>query len=184
MPLSVGRESRLKRRDGLLQSLGGSLHGDRPWQGADVDDEIPVAAPLSPAEPERFSERPLNPIANHRRPNSSRDDDGDSASRGRGRGETMNNVRASFNPPALANDASNVGARAEVRPLGQAAPHGPPSPPPRQTARRLRPLARRRLSVRRPPGVRMRARKPWVRLRLTTLGWYVRFTRLPCGLKP
>lgn len=34
----------------------------------------------------------------------------------------------------------------------------------------LRPLARRRLITLRPPGVAMRARKPWVRLRLILLG--------------
>ncbi len=36
--------------------------------------------------------------------------------------------------------------------------------------RRLRPLARRRDRTWRPPGVAMRARKPWVRLRRSTFG--------------
>jgi hypothetical protein len=44
-----------------------------------------------------------------------------------------------------------------------------------QTARRLRPFARRRLSTRRPPLVAMRARKPWTRLRCRLLGLKVRF---------
>jgi len=44
-----------------------------------------------------------------------------------------------------------------------------------QTLRRLRPFARRALMTRRPPGVFMRARKPWVRTRLILLGWYVLF---------
>ena len=39
-----------------------------------------------------------------------------------------------------------------------------------QTARRLRPFARRRLSTRRPPFVAMRARNPWTRLRCRLLG--------------
>ena len=39
-----------------------------------------------------------------------------------------------------------------------------------QTARRLRPLARRALITARPPRVFMRARKPWVRARLRLLG--------------
>jgi hypothetical protein len=39
-----------------------------------------------------------------------------------------------------------------------------------QTARRLRPLARRALMTARPPRVRMRAKKPWVRARLTLEG--------------
>lgn len=41
---------------------------------------------------------------------------------------------------------------------------------------RLRPLARRRASTLRPATVDMRARKPWRRLRILTLGWKVRFT--------
>lgn len=47
------------------------------------------------------------------------------------------------------------------------------------TVSRLRPLARRRLSTWRPPGVAMRARKPCVRFRRRLLGWYVRFIRSP-----
>jgi hypothetical protein len=39
-----------------------------------------------------------------------------------------------------------------------------------QALRRARPLARRALKTLRPPGVLMRARKPWLRLRLITLG--------------
>ncbi len=45
-----------------------------------------------------------------------------------------------------------------------------------QTARRLRPLARRRLMTARPFLVRIRTRKPWVRFRRVVLGWYVLFT--------
>ncbi len=44
-----------------------------------------------------------------------------------------------------------------------------------QTARRLRPFARRRARTRRPPLVAMRARKPWTRLRCRLLGLNVRF---------
>ncbi|AEA72210.1 Hypothetical protein PSEBR_m1756 [Pseudomonas brassicacearum subsp. brassicacearum NFM421] len=44
-----------------------------------------------------------------------------------------------------------------------------------QTARRARPLARRRDRTARPFLVAMRARKPWVRARLIVLGWKVRF---------
>ena len=49
-------------------------------------------------------------------------------------------------------------------------------------ASRLRPLARRRLRTRRPPGVAMRARKPWRRLRRRLLGWKVRFMKSPESL--
>jgi hypothetical protein len=41
----------------------------------------------------------------------------------------------------------------------------------RYGVRRLRPFARRRLNTCRPFLVAMRARKPWVRLRRTLLGW-------------
>src|SRR5450432_4049 len=44
-----------------------------------------------------------------------------------------------------------------------------------QVQRRLRPLARRRASSRRPLLVAMRARKPWVRARCRLLGLKVRF---------
>lgn len=48
----------------------------------------------------------------------------------------------------------------------------PPTPEQvNQTARRLRPLARRALITARPPRVFMRTRKPWVRLRRVTEGW-------------
>ena len=40
-----------------------------------------------------------------------------------------------------------------------------------QADRRLRPFARRAASTRRPPGVAIRARKPWRRLRTSWLGW-------------
>ena len=40
-----------------------------------------------------------------------------------------------------------------------------------QTARRLRPLARRALITARPPRVFMRTRNPWVRARLIFEGW-------------
>ena len=65
---------------------------------------------------------------------------------------------------AVAVDALELGAARQAPPLGR---HDRRP----QTVRRLRPLVRRRLSVRRPPRVCMRARKPWVRARLRFLGW-------------
>lgn len=49
--------------------------------------------------------------------------------------------------------------------------------------RRRRPLARRALITSRPPLVAMRARKPWLRLRLILLGWKVRFCFIIIPLK-
>ena len=44
-----------------------------------------------------------------------------------------------------------------------------------QALRRTRRLARRALMTARPARVRIRSRKPWVRLRFSMLGWKVRF---------
>ena len=46
-------------------------------------------------------------------------------------------------------------------------------------AKRLRPFERRRRKTFLPPGVLIRARKPWQRFRLILLGWYVRFISTP-----
>ena len=66
-----------------------------------------------------------------------------------------------------------------AEPLGlfwrcRSADHVPPDQED-ETVRRLRPLARRRLSTSRPFFVLIRTRNPWVRLRLRRLGWNVRF---------
>jgi len=47
----------------------------------------------------------------------------------------------------------------------------------------LRPFARRRFRTWRPALVFIRARKPWARLRLSTLGWNVLFIALILGPK-
>lgn len=51
-----------------------------------------------------------------------------------------------------------------------------------ETLSRLRPLARRRLRILRPPGLFMRARNPCVLARLRRFGWYVRFKVLSLRL--
>ena len=50
------------------------------------------------------------------------------------------------------------------------------------TVNRFLPLALRRLSTLRPPGVSIRAKKPWVLFRFRLLGWYVRFISAPSFL--
>jgi hypothetical protein len=52
------------------------------------------------------------------------------------------------------------------------------------TVRRLRPLARRRLSTKRPFFVLIRTRNPWVRLRCRVFGWKVRFPFIVCSSGP
>ena len=47
--------------------------------------------------------------------------------------------------------------------------------PPAQTESRFRPFCRRRFSTSRPPFVRIRTRKPWVRFRFRLFGWNVLF---------
>ena len=54
----------------------------------------------------------------------------------------------------------------------------------RQTAMRLRPLARRRLSTLRPPSVLMRDRNPCTFLRRRLWGWKVRFIDQPFRKEP
>jgi hypothetical protein len=54
---------------------------------------------------------------------------------------------------------------------------GDPERSPDQAETRWRPLIRRRLMTARPARVRMRDRKPCLRLRRRTFGWYVRFMR-------
>jgi hypothetical protein len=72
----------------------------------------------------------------------------------------------SVEPLTLPEDAPELGGRSEPLARPEALP---------QTASRFRPFWRRRLSTRRPPCVRMRTRKPWVRFRLRLLGWNVLF---------
>ena len=52
------------------------------------------------------------------------------------------------------------------------------------TVNRFLPLALRRLSTLRPPGVSIRAKKPWVLFRFRLLGWYVRFIFAPSFVSP
>lgn len=64
----------------------------------------------------------------------------------------------------------------EVRPLPQRlGPSAPVGEAFRQTARRCRPLRRRRASTARPALDRILTRKPWVRLRRRRFGWNVLF---------
>lgn len=61
---------------------------------------------------------------------------------------------------------------------GAQALRGPKTTSPRrqpQAPIRLRPFWRRRLRTRRPPLLRIRTRKPWVRFRFRLFGWNVRF---------
>jgi hypothetical protein len=52
---------------------------------------------------------------------------------------------------------------------------GPEARPLAQAESRFRPFWRRRFNTSRPPFVRIRTRKPWVRLRLRLFGWNVLF---------
>src|SRR5207302_3092010 len=70
--------------------------------------------------------------------------------------------------PALAEHAVEVGA---ARQPGATRTRAGARPPEHQTASRLRPLARLRLSVSRPARVLIRARNPCVRARLRFFGW-------------
>ena len=100
-------------------------------------------------------------------------------------GNAYSTKRTARRRAAVAVDTVEVGAAGEPRPpVPHAAPCDRSSPGPRQTVRRERPFLRRRLIVRRPARVRIRARNPCVRARLRFLGWYVRFIASPMRRPP
>src|SRR6187551_17492 len=115
------------------------------------------------------AELPLDAVSRHGRPDGARHGE---AEPGRAVGivltsEPVERHGSRRDRPSLPVD------RVEVAGTGQALPslHGAV-----YADRRLRPLARRRLRIAWPPRVDMRARKPCLRLRRRTFGWYVRFT--------
>src|SRR5690606_30638660 len=86
-------------------------------------------------------------------------------------------VCAGYRPPfARAGAATVAGSAVSLGRAGRPGtrPHHRRDAP-GQTARRLRPLARRARMTARPPRVFILTRKPWVRLRRVTDGWKVRF---------
>src|SRR5579862_7286888 len=134
---------------------------------------------------------PLRPIADHRiaDPSARREPhphrlDGGACGRLRRR---LQYETRSDRPPARRSNTQKIGAGLEpCKPTRHRSPNfiEPPSPrlsdagrtrpgaaaAARQADRRLRPFARRAASTRRPPGVAIRERKPWRRLRTSLLG--------------
>src|SRR5262249_49366499 len=116
---------------------------------------------------ECLTEQPLDPVALHRPAHLARDRQPETRLIALTAWEYVQHKLAPRVGASLAKDAVEVGAARQ--------PHSPgPRTSPRQanhqTVRRLRPLSRRRLSVRRPARVRMRARNPCVRARLRFFG--------------
>src|SRR3954451_22611385 len=89
--------------------------------------------------------------------------------RGRAR-EAVEDEEAVADRPTLAIDALELRAARKAPALRAPADGARQAVHRGQTVSRLRPLSRRRLSVRRPARVLMRARNPWVRARLRFLG--------------
>src|SRR5205807_10600827 len=83
-------------------------------------------------------------------------------------GKHVQDELASRVRPALPEDPIEIGA---ARQPGATRTRAGAWSPEHQTASRLRPFARRRLSVSRPARVRIRARNPCVRARLRFFGW-------------
>src|ERR671932_375013 len=81
--------------------------------------------------------------------------------RRRSRAHRLARPPAPRTPPEL---AGGLGALAITAALGGKGGHA-------YEVNRSRPFWRRRLTIRRPPRVRIRARKPWVRARLRFFGW-------------
>ena len=129
----------------------------------------------SAERPERLAEQALDAVAVDGAADLARHRQAEARAVGRLAGgrarERVEDEEAVADRAALAVDAL------ELRAAGQAPALRAPAGGARQavhrgqTVSRLRPLARRRLSVRRPARVLMRARNPWVRARLRFLGW-------------
>ena len=141
--------------------------------GSRNKNEILVACLRVNLRPEGFFQHPLNPVAGYRIPELLR--------YGHTQPDLFGIVISALEPvqhkmPGRLGrpffvyplEISTAGESSALGRTRAGARHG-------QTARRLRPLRRRRRITSRPPLVLIRTRKPWVLARLRFFGWYVRF---------
>lgn len=144
------------------------------------DDDVETLLHSIPVQAHVFTKAPLYPAARYGTTDSARNGEAQAQPRsGPMVDEKTQALRG--NLPATSDRGLKLPRRAKAIRPRKALPHLR-HPSRHHTVRRFRPLARRRLNVRRPPFVRIRLRNPWVRFRLVRLGWYVRFTRyLPPG---
>lgn len=120
--------------------------------------------------PEPLAQLPLQPVSVDRSwKNTLGNDKTDSGHAQRVGSEQDRETRAPDRPDSC-QQRGNIGSM-QTLPAGIAPALG-------QTLRRARPLARRARITARPPRVRMRTRKPWVRFLRTTEGWNVRFIEI------
>ena len=143
-------------------------------------DDVPRASQVRPRSPEPFADPPFDPVPRDRVPDPPAG--GDAEPRGTcGLSRRRHDDEGARHcAPALLRHVL-VLARPEqtLRPPEATGGAGHRYFEGIETAIRLRPLARRRLSTFRPPGVLIRFRKPCTRFRRIRLGWYVRFMRDP-----
>ena len=132
------------------------------------EDEVEAGRTLRPSE--RLPQEPLRAVAGHRTPDAPAGREAEPRPLAIARSGPKGEER-SVHPDPATQHASELGTPAQSGRLREARAR------PTQTLRRLRPLARRRFSTRRPPLVRIRTRKPWVRFRFRLFGWNVLFIR-------
>jgi hypothetical protein len=131
------------------------------------DDQVKAGLALVSAAPEAFPEEALRPIARHRRPHPPADRESQPVMpQVVRRGQEL--VEGPVEALALAKDAPELARGLEPLTRREARSRA-------QAESRFRPFWRRRFKTSRPPLVRMRTRKPWVRFRLRLLGWNVLF---------
>jgi hypothetical protein len=112
-----------------------------------------------PSAPIGFAQPAPSPVASHRSTDLAAD--GEARAAGPFAGTPQENHRRSFDSLALLEQRLELGASGEPFLAAQ---------PPDYTVSRLRPFARRRFNVFRPPGVLIRSRKPCVFFRRRTFG--------------
>jgi hypothetical protein len=135
------------------------------------DDQVEAGLALVSAAPEAFPEEALRPIARNRRPDPPADRESQPVMpEVVRRGQEL--VEGPVEALALAKDAPELARGLEPLTRREARARA-------QAESRFRPFWRRRFRTSRPPLVRMRTRKPWVRFRLRLLGWNVLFMLKP-----
>jgi hypothetical protein len=176
-PLSVIHSSTFREREDTrlefaTDCLGGQLTGAA---ARDHDQGNPRAQQRTQHQAVRFTHAALDAISSHRAAHAPGDRDAQSRLLVAGETTGIDDKVADLGPCAVTLQITEFGAVMET--IGGREARGPTRA--RQPgclagmsiARRWRPLARRRLSTLRPPGVAMRAMNPWVRFRRRLWGW-------------
>src|SRR3954453_3635130 len=165
----AGRASRGRLPEDLVDALAEPVEAARVHglgqAGADDEHVVLVLRQLRQARAKRLAQAALDLVAHDRRPDGLRHREPEPRLATLLAREPVKDEEARRDRAAVPVDRVEVArARESVAALHARVQRG-------QADRRLRPLARRRLRIARPARVDIRARKPWRRFRLRTLGW-------------